>query len=67
LAAIVREDRSNGGKATQIDIALATPNGTRKRSYSWGTERADSHVWVSTHALAQLWQYLIDPANRRQA
>lgn len=67
LAAIVHESTANGDKSTDIGLALATEDGIRSRAFSWGAERTDGHVWVTTHALAQLWRYLASLASPPQA
>ena len=67
LAAIVHETTAEGQKLTEIGIALASAAGTRSRSSSWGAERTDGHIWVTTQALSELWRALAGLASPRPA
>lgn len=58
LAAIVHEQGADGGKSIEIGIALASEKGVRSRATSWGAQRTDGPIWVSTSALAQMWRDL---------
>ena len=67
LAAIVQEHPHNNRKSIEMGIAVASENNVRTRATSWGAERTDGPIWVSTSALAQIWRELSGAPNPRQA